>query len=302
MRLGSEDHVEGATASYYLVTRGGDGALGMHSRTGAAHVLSSGSSGACRSTTTSRDGGLAWAESDGESTASARLFWAGEDGCASELRFPAVADPTLRTRRCLFGGLLGLMDEAVVARIDSCRRLRGPGLRAVVRTSTGQHAHWAGVADPFRGGWVVDPHTHVVVLRDDAEVGPGVLRAFNARTDRPLWSERLLDTAGTFFADRMVFDPRGRRLLLYGEGRAVVVDARTGRPLGRVSYPPSVEEMTWEDSSHLLMVDNGQVEVGRMGSRLPAWLVRCDLNGSWERATEVGARHDGTSAAFVGPS
>jgi hypothetical protein len=118
-------------------------------------------------------------------------------------------------------------------------------------------------------------------------------RGFDLMTGAPRWAHTFTvagrDVRNRFFA----MSPSGRRVLAGAVGGAVVLDARTGEPVVRLVLPETVDQVWFEDDRHLLLGDNGIVDV--YGSRddphtdpQSSWLVRCSLeSASCERATAV---------------
>jgi hypothetical protein len=215
-----------------------------------------------------------------------RVVLAGPDGCRQELSFTAASAALANSlggsppASCRKVSVLGFVGPGEVAAVIGCRG----GQRVV--TTAGRVFPLAGLPHPL---WA----TPMMSSRSEVLIGYGdnlenlQLRAFEMPSGRPLWAHTFSVSMDVVSLGDFTFSPSGRRVLMPMPEAALVIDTRTGAPVAALRYPATIKQVAFEDDEHLLLVDNGEVVPYRASPTKSAWLVRCELGGSCELASEV---------------
>jgi hypothetical protein len=82
-------------------------------------------------------------------------------------------------------------------------------------------------------------------------------------------------------------------------GETVQLDARTGKVVRRVSYPGRAQAVAAEDRDHYLVVVTRETSPDAFP--VEEWIVRCDVGGSCERATDIVLVRAYATLGFVRP-
>ncbi len=95
-----------------------------------------------------------------------------------------------------------------------------------------------------------------------------------------------------------VLSPDGRWAVdLIFTGGTVQLDARTGRAVSRTGYAGRAQEVAFEDRDHYLVVLTA--ETAPDAFPVEQWIVRCDVRGPCERATDVVLINEYATLGFV---
>lgn len=234
-------------------------------------------------------GDFAWINnSDGPWTfVSTRL-----DGCREQLHFRAfVTTPGIRSTDCeaVMLGAVGAHEFAV----DFECYDRDGNLEVHAITTAGRVIHYPGMRGSlgYLPGRIVLEKQRLLLGQDQVSVAARV-RGYNLLTGEPLWAHRYTVNGRSVAWRFLASSPSGRTALVGSIPHALVIDTRTGAPVRRLTLPKTVDEASFEDEQHLMLTDNGQVDVHgeRTDPSTPprsSWLVRCSLDGACERVTPI---------------
>jgi hypothetical protein len=215
-----------------------------------------------------------------------RVALAGPDGCRQDLDFTAASAGLEKSlggspsASCRNASVLGFVGPAEVAAVVGCRG----GQRVV--TTAGRVLSPAGLSHPLWATPMMSARSRVLIGYGD-NLENLQLRAFDMPSGRPLWAHAFLVSMIDVPLGDFTFSPSGRRVLMPMPDAALVIDASSGDPLAVLRYPATIKQVVFEDDEHLLLVDNGEDVGYRNSPTKSAWLVRCELGGSCELASQV---------------
>lgn len=95
-----------------------------------------------------------------------------------------------------------------------------------------------------------------------------------------------------------VLSPDGRWAVdLLFTGGTVQLDTRTGRAVNRIGYAGRAQKVAFEDRDHYLVVLTSETPRDAFPSE--QWIVRCNVRGSCERATDIVLINEYDTLGFV---